>query len=110
MPTINGGRVRTVVIAGDDSAGSVDRAGGTSVTMLATDLRKRLARQTVTVVQAPVGALPPDADVIVAPRGIADRVRAEAPTSVLVTVQVFLGDPAITAMVAAIRDGTDLHG
>ena len=110
MPMINGSQIRKIVIAGDDSTGTVDRAGGTSTSVLVSHLRKQLAQHAITVEQAAVGALPTDADVIVAHRRLAVRVRNEAPTTVVVTVQVFAGDPAIKSIVAAVRDGVDLYG
>jgi mannitol-specific phosphotransferase system IIBC component len=102
MPTINGKQIHKVVVACD--------AGMGSSVMLASQLRKQLKDHGVTVEHSPVNQIPADADVIVVHRGLADRARVSAPDTVIVPVQVFIGDPAVTAVVAAVRDGGDLHG
>jgi PTS system mannitol-specific IIB component/PTS system mannitol-specific IIC component len=33
-----------------------------------------------------------------------------APDTVIVPVQVFIGDPAVNAVVAAVKNGSDLNG
>jgi len=48
--------------------------------------------------------------VIVVHKGLAERARASAPDGVIVPVQVFIGDPAVNAIVAAVKNGTDIHG
>jgi mannitol-specific phosphotransferase system IIBC component len=102
MPTINGKQIHKVVVACD--------AGMGSSVMLASQLRKQLKDHGVTVEHSPVNQIPADADVIVVHRGLADRARVTAPDTVIVPVQVFIGDPAVNAVVAAVRDGGDLHG
>jgi mannitol-specific phosphotransferase system IIBC component len=102
MVTVKGGDVRKVVVACD--------AGMGSSVMLASQLRKQLKDHAVTVEHSPVNQIPADADVIVVHRGLADRARVSAPDTVIVAVRVFIGDPAVTAVVAAVRDGGDLHG
>ncbi len=102
MPTINGSKVRKVVVACD--------AGMGSSVMLASQLRRQLSANSVTVEHTPVNSIPADADVVVVHRGLADRARASAPNTVIVTVQVFIGDPAVNAIVAAVKNGSDLNG
>ena len=51
-----------------------------------------------------------DADVIVVHEGLAERARASAPDTVIVTVRLFLGDPAVNRLVQAVRQGGDLAG
>jgi mannitol-specific phosphotransferase system IIBC component len=102
MPTINGSAVKKVVVACD--------AGMGSSVMLANQLRKQLGAQLVAVEHSPVNSIPADADVVVVHKGLAQRARGCAPDTVIVAVQVFIGDPAVNAMVTAVKNGTDLHG
>lgn len=102
MASINGTDVRKVVVACD--------AGMGSSVMLASQLRRSLAGSGVTVEHTPVNSIPADADVIVVHKGLADRARVSAPEKVIVPVQVFIGDPAVAAVVNAVKNGTDLHG
>lgn len=102
MPTINGTAIHKVVVACD--------AGMGSSVMLASQLRKQLSGQSVTVEHTPVNSIPADADVIVVHSGLAQRARASAPNTVIVPVRVFIGDPAVNAIVVAVKNGTDLNG
>jgi mannitol-specific phosphotransferase system IIBC component len=102
MASITGKDIHKVVVACD--------AGMGSSVMLASQLRRQLAKFDVTVVHAPVNQIPTDADVVVCHRGLADRARASAPKSVVVPVQVFIGDPAVAKVVAAVKDGGVLNG
>lgn len=102
MPTINGSQIKKVVVACD--------AGMGSSVMLASQLRRKLKRHSVAVEHTPVNHIPADADVIVVHSGLTDRARASAPDRVIVPVEVFLGDPAVTALVNAVTNGSDLHG
>ena len=85
MPTINGSQIRKVVVACD--------AGMGSSVMLASQLRRQLKRHSVTVEHTPVNSIPADADAIVVHSGLFERARASAPETVIVPVEVFLGDP-----------------
>jgi len=102
MPTINGSQIRKVVVACD--------AGMGSSVMLASQLRKQLSAHSVAVEHTPVNSIPADADVIVVHKGLADRARVSAPDTVIVPVQLFIGDPAVNAIVAAVKNGSDLNG
>ncbi len=102
MPTINGAAVKKVIVACD--------AGMGSSVMLASQLRRSLAKSGVTVEHTPVNAIPADADVIVCHRGLAERARGSAPDKIIVTIQVFIGDPAINTLVRAVTTGGDIHG
>jgi mannitol-specific phosphotransferase system IIBC component len=102
MPTINGSAIHKVVVACD--------AGMGSSVMLASQLRRQLSGESVTVEHTPVNSIPADADVIVVHKGLADRARVSAPDRVIVPVQVFIGDPAVNAIITAVKNGTDLHG
>jgi len=102
MATINGTAVKKVVVACD--------AGMGSSVMLASQLKRQLAKNNVTVEHTPVNSIPADADVVVVHKGLADRARVSAPGTVIVPVQVFIGDPAVNAIVTAVKNGTDLDG
>jgi mannitol-specific phosphotransferase system IIBC component len=102
MPTIKGDDIHKVVVACD--------AGMGSSVMLASQLRRQLKGHTVTVEHKPVNEIPADADVVVVHKGLADRARQSAPGTVIVAVQVFLGDPAVNAIVDAVKTGGELNG
>jgi mannitol-specific phosphotransferase system IIBC component len=102
MASITGKDIHKVVVACD--------AGMGSSVMLASQLKRQLAKFDVTVVHSPVNQIPPDADVVVCHRGLAQRARVSAPNSVVVPVQVFIGDPAVAKVVAAVKDGGVLNG
>jgi len=102
MASINGKDVHKVVVACD--------AGMGSSVMLASTLRKQLKKFEVTVEHSPVNQIPGDADVIVCHAGLAARARVSAPEKVIVPFQVFLGDPAVAKVVAAVRDGGVVNG
>ena len=102
MPTIQGSAIRKVIVACD--------AGMGSSVMLASQLRRSLSKHNVVVEHTPVNSIPADADVIVCHRGLSDRARVSAPNTVIVPIQVFIGDPAINKIVDAIKTGKDLNG
>lgn len=102
MATINGNDIRKIVIACD--------AGMGSSVMLASHLRRELRKTPVVVEHTPVDRIPADADVIVVHEGLAERARVSAPDTVVVTVRLFLGDPAVNRLVQAVRQGGDLAG
>ncbi|MFI6481064.1 PTS lactose transporter subunit IIB [Nonomuraea sp. NPDC050663] len=89
--------IRKIVIACD--------AGMGSSVMLATTVRKQLKGTGVAVEHTPVNAIPGDADVVLTHAGLADRARAAAPGTVVIPFQIFLGDPAVTGLVEAIKKG-----
>jgi mannitol-specific phosphotransferase system IIBC component len=102
MTTINGANVHKLVVACD--------AGMGSSVMLASTLRSQLKKQNVTVEHSPVNSIPDDADVIVCHAGLADRARGIAGDKPIIPFQVFLGDPAVTKVVNAIKNGDDING
>jgi mannitol-specific phosphotransferase system IIBC component len=102
MPTINGSMVRKVVVACD--------AGMGSSVMLASQLRRQLQKHAVQVEHTPVNSIPADADVVICHSGLAARARAGAPDKVIVPIQVFIGDPAISRVVEAVQNGGDIDG
>ncbi len=100
MTTINGKDIRKLIVACD--------AGMGSSVMLASQLRKQLKKYSVTVEHSPVDRVPPDADIIVTHSGLAQRARGSSPGKPVVPFQVFIGDPAVTRIVNAIKNGSDL--
>ena len=89
MPSIEGSDVRKLVVACD--------AGMGSSVMLASTLRGQLKKQNVTVEHTPVNSIPDDADVVVVHEGLADRARG-------------IGDPAVTKVVNAVKNGGVIDG
>lgn len=102
MTGINGADVRKVVVACD--------AGMGSSVMLAGQLRRELKEFPVTIEHHPVDAIPADADVVLCHTGLARRARAGAPAAVIVGFRVFLGDPNVAKVVAAVKHGHRVDG
>ncbi|MFG2005530.1 PTS lactose transporter subunit IIB [Spirillospora sp. NPDC048911] len=100
--SINGKDIKKLVIACD--------AGMGSSVMLAGQLRKALKKEPVTVEHTPVDSIPGDADVVVCHAGLAQRARRGAPDTVVVAFDVYIGDPAVNKVIAAIKEGGDLSG
>jgi mannitol-specific phosphotransferase system IIBC component len=101
MATIDGSSVKKLIVACD--------AGMGSSVMLASTLKKQLAKNGVTVEHSPVANIPSDADVVVTQAGLADRARGVVPDIPVIPFQLFLGDPAVAKLVKAIQDGTTVE-
>lgn len=101
MATIDGSGVKKLIVACD--------AGMGSSVMLASTLKKQLAKTGVTVEHSAVAQIPKDADVVVTQAGLADRARGVVPDVPVVAFQLFLGDPAVTRVVKAILDGATIE-
>ena len=102
MTSIDGGAVRKLVVACD--------AGMGSSVMLAGRLRRELHELPVVVEHHPVAKIPADADVVLCQAGLAERARAGAPGAVVVGFRMFLGDPRVAQVVAAVRNGGPVAG
>ena len=102
MPTINGSDVKKLVVACD--------AGMGSSVMLASTLKRQLKKNDVVVEHTPVNTIPADADVVICHQGLAERARGTAPDTVIVPIQLFIGDPAVTKVVKAIQNGGEISG
>ena|SRR4051812_8756320 len=100
MATIDGSSVKKLIVACD--------AGMGSSVMLASTLKKQLAKSGVTVEHSPVANIPGDADVVVTQAGLADRARGVVPDIPVIPFQLFLGDPKIAKLVKAIQDGSSV--
>jgi mannitol-specific phosphotransferase system IIBC component len=102
MPSIEASAVRKIVIACD--------AGMGSSVMLASTVRKQLKGTPISVEHTPVDHIPDDADIIICHSGLAERARATVPGRVVVPFQLFIGDPAVTRVVDALRSGGAIDG
>jgi mannitol-specific phosphotransferase system IIBC component len=102
VPTINGSDVKKLVVACD--------AGMGSSVMLASTLKRQLKKNDVVVEHTPVNTIPADADVVICHQGLAARARGSAPDTVIVPIQLFIGDPAVTKVVKAIQNGGVIDG
>jgi mannitol-specific phosphotransferase system IIBC component len=97
---MNGKDIHKIVVACD--------AGMGSSVMLASQLRKELKKHSVVVEHTPVNTIPDDADIIVCHQGLAQRAAAGAGGKPIVKFQVFIGDPAVTGLVKAIKNGGEI--
>jgi len=97
MATIDGSSIKKLIVACD--------AGMGSSVMLASSLKKQLAKTGVTVEHSPVASIPSDADVVVTQAGLADRARGVAGDIPVIPFQLFLGDPKVAKLVKAIVNG-----
>jgi len=102
MATIAAADVRKLVVACD--------AGMGSSVMLASSVRKQLKGTPIEVEHTPVDHIPHDADVIICHAGLADRARSVVPGRVVVPFQLFIGDPAVTRVVNALKTGGTIDG
>jgi mannitol-specific phosphotransferase system IIBC component len=97
MATIDGSSIKKLIVACD--------AGMGSSVMLASSLKKQLAKNGVTVEHSPVAHIPNDADLVFTQAGLADRARHTVPDIPVVPFQLFRGDPAVARIVKAIQNG-----
>ena len=101
MATIDGSSIKKLIVACD--------AGMGSSVMLASTLKKQLAKNGVTVEHSPVASIPSEADVVVTQSNLADRARGVVPDVPVIPFQLFLGDPKIAALVKAIQNGDSIE-
>src|SRR5262245_62973503 len=73
-------------------------------------LKKKLkqANLNVNVVHKPVRAVPTDAKVVVAHKGLADFARKRAPNAVIISFSQFLNDPVFDKLVQNLKAGADI--
>jgi mannitol-specific phosphotransferase system IIBC component len=73
-------------------------------------LKKKLkqANLSVNVIHKPVRAVPADAKVVVAHKGLADFARKQAPNAVVVAFTQFLNDPVLDRLVQALQSGNEV--
>ncbi len=97
MATVDGSSIKKLIVACD--------AGMGSSVMLASSLKKQLAKAGVSVEHSAVAEIPSDADLVFTQAGLADRARHTVPNVPVVPFQLFLGDPAVAKIVKAIQNG-----
>ena len=102
MASIEGSDIHKVVLACE--------AGMGSSVLVVSQLRQRLKGTGVDVQHSAVSRVPPDADLIICHRGLEATARSAAPGKVVVTFDMFLGDPAFDRVVEAIKTGGSLEG
>jgi PTS system mannitol-specific IIB component len=101
MTTIDGSSIKKLIVACD--------AGMGSSVMLASTLKKQLAKNGVTVEHSSVANIPSDADAVVTQAGLVNRARSVVPGVPVIPFMLFLGDPAVAKLVKAIQDGTTVE-
>jgi mannitol-specific phosphotransferase system IIBC component len=97
MTTLAASDIHKIIVACD--------AGMGSSVMLASQMRRQLKKYPVTVEHSPVSQIPADADLVVCHQGLAERARASAAGKPVIAFQVFLGDPAVEAVLKAVKEG-----
>jgi mannitol-specific phosphotransferase system IIBC component len=100
VASIGGKDIKSVVVACE--------AGMGSSVLLTTQLRQRLAPHGVGVEHMAVNRIEGSPDVILVNAGLEARARQQAPQSVILTFNMFIGDPAFDRLEEAIRDGGTL--
>jgi mannitol-specific phosphotransferase system IIBC component len=85
-------------------------AGMGSSIMGVNALKKKLkqASLTINVVHKPVRAVPADAKLIIAHKGLADFARRQAPNAVVISFSQFLNDPVFDNLVQSLKAGADI--
>jgi mannitol-specific phosphotransferase system IIBC component len=74
-------------------------------------LKKKLkqANVNINVIHKPVRAVPADAKVIMAHKGLASFARQQAPNAVVIAFSQFLNDPVFDKVVQTLKAGGDLE-
>jgi mannitol-specific phosphotransferase system IIBC component len=100
--SISAAQVDTIIFACE--------AGIGSSIMGVNALKKKLkqAGVNVQVVHKPVRAVPADAKVVVAHKGLADFARKQAPNAVIVAFAQFLNDPVLDRLVQVLKAGGEI--
>jgi mannitol-specific phosphotransferase system IIBC component len=102
MATLDGSSVKKLIVACD--------AGMGSSVMLASTLKKQLKKNGVTVEHSAINEIPADADVVVTQNNLAARARAAVSDGTpVVPFQLFMGDPAVAAVVEAIQNSSTVE-
>ena len=102
MDRILGSDVRKVVLACE--------AGMGSSVLLTTQMGQRLKPYGVTVEHLAVNRIEGRPDVVLCHAGLEARARQQAPDSVVLAFNMFLGDPVFDRLENAIRDDETLTG
>lgn len=100
MASIKGSEVKSVVIACE--------AGMGSSVLLTSQMKKRLEPYGVSVEHLAVNRISGSPDVVLCHAGLESRARQQAPQSVVLAFNMFMGDPAFDRLENAIRDDETL--
>ncbi|MGH2698164.1 MAG: PTS lactose transporter subunit IIB [Actinomycetota bacterium] len=96
MPEIRGSDVKNVVIACE--------AGMGSSVLLTTQMKQRLQPYGVEVAHLAVNRIEDNPDVVLCHVGLEARARQQAPSSVVLAFNMFMGDPVFDQLEEALRD------
>jgi PTS system mannitol-specific IIC component len=82
-------------------------AGMGSSLIGANQLKKRVkdAGLNIEVIHSPVGRIPPNADVVLAHQGLAERARKAAPSAVVLPFTNFLNNPVADLLIRRLQAG-----
>jgi mannitol-specific phosphotransferase system IIBC component len=100
MPSIQGTDIKGVVIACE--------AGMGSSVLLTTQMKKRLDPYGISVEHLAVNRIEGSPDVVLCHTGLVSRARQQAPGSVVLAFNMFIGDPVFDQLENAIRDNQTL--
>jgi mannitol-specific phosphotransferase system IIBC component len=100
MSAIQGSEIKNVVVACE--------AGMGSSVLLTTQIKQRLAPYGVTVEHLAVNRIEGRPDIVLCHAGLEARARQQAPESVVLAFNMFLGDPVFDRLENAIRDDETL--
>ena len=102
MAAIQGSDIKNVIVACE--------AGMGSSVLLTTQMGQRLKPYGVTVEHLAVNRIEGRPDVVLCHAGLEARARQQAPDSVVLAFNMFLGDPVFDRLENAIRDDETLTG
>ncbi|HZA20087.1 MAG TPA: PTS lactose transporter subunit IIB [Actinomycetota bacterium] len=102
MAAIQGSDIKNVIVACE--------AGMGSSVLLTTQMSQRLKPYGVTVEHLAVNRIEGRPDVVLCHAGLEARARQQAPDSVVLAFNMFLGDPVFDRLENAIRDDETLTG
>jgi mannitol-specific phosphotransferase system IIBC component len=102
--SIAASNVNTIIFACEAGMGS----SLMSVNALKKKLKKAQINQ-VSVVHKPARAIPPEAQVVVVHKGLANVARSKAPNAVVVTFSHFLNDPIFDTLVQAFIENGEIN-
>jgi mannitol-specific phosphotransferase system IIBC component len=101
MASIKGSEIKEVIIACE--------AGMGSSVLLTTQMKKRLEPYGVSVEHLAVNRITGSPDIVLCHTGLLSRARQQAPDSVVLAFNMFMGDPVFDQLESAIRDDQTLE-
>lgn len=84
---------------------------GMGSSLMASNQLKKLAKKAkldVTVVHAAVQQIPPNADVVLAHKGLAVQAKAKAPQAAIVPFEMFFNDPKFKGVIEQLKAGNPI--